>query len=75
MTLTDRLSIPVRVVFARRREKVPAVAAALAGRFANVLVTDVDTAAALIAYASSSRASVARANRVRLWHTREVYPH
>lgn len=58
LTLTDLRSIPVRVAVARGRERVPAVAAALAGRFANVLVTDVDTAAALIAYASSSQASV-----------------
>lgn len=75
LTLTDLLSIPMHVAVACERERVPAVAAALAGRFANVHVTDVYTAAALIAYAGSSQASVGAPSRTRDWHTPEVYPH
>ena len=48
LKLTEMVHIPVRMAIAFGLEKVAAIAAALAGRLANVLVTDTDTAIALL---------------------------
>jgi lsr operon transcriptional repressor len=48
LDLEDFVKIPVRVVAAAARSKVAAIAAALRGGLATVLVTDVDTAHALL---------------------------
>ncbi len=48
LKLTELIGIPVRTGIAFGPEKVSAIAAALAGRLANVLVTDTDTAIALL---------------------------
>ncbi len=48
LKLAEMIGIPVRTAIAFGLEKVSAIAAALAGRLANVLVTDTDTAIALL---------------------------
>ncbi len=48
LKLAEMVDIPVRTAIAFGLEKVSAIAAALAGRLANVLVTDTDTAIALL---------------------------
>jgi DNA-binding transcriptional regulator LsrR (DeoR family) len=59
LTLAEIARVPVRIAVACGRRKIPAIAGALAGRLANVLVTDVDTAVGLIDYAGPGDAPAA----------------
>ena len=48
LTLADLTKVPLSALVAGGRDKLPAIAGALRGAFFNVLVTDAETARALI---------------------------
>jgi deoxyribonucleoside regulator len=55
LTLDDFLRAPTRIGVAFGEHKIPAMAGALAGGYINMLVTDVQTATGLLAYAQTEK--------------------